>query len=90
MAAKDQSKDLPEFFIHHYYHIGIRRFYIVDDSSTPLETFTNYGIPREAITFKYWDPEETKDRKMQLIFYNDSISNWGSKHTWMGFVDTDE
>jgi hypothetical protein len=91
VAVKDQSKDLPEFFIHHYYHIGIRRFYIVDDGSNPpLETFTNYGIPREAITFKYWDPEETKDRKMQPIFYNDCISNWGSKHTWMGFVDTDE
>jgi hypothetical protein len=91
MAAKNQAKDLREFFVHHYNHMGIRRFYIVDDGSDPpLETFTDYGILREAITFKYWDPEETKDRKMQPIFYNDCIEQWGSKHTWMGFVDTDE
>jgi hypothetical protein len=90
-VALCMAKDLHEFFVHHYYHMGIRRFYIVDDGSTPpLETFTDYGIPREAITFKYWDPEETKDRKMQPIFYNDCIQNWGTKHTWMGFVDTDE
>jgi hypothetical protein len=35
-------------------------------------------------------PKETKDMEMQPIFYNDRIQNWGSKHTWMGFVDTDE
>ena len=26
MAVKDQSLDLPEWLIHHYHHLGVRRF----------------------------------------------------------------
>ncbi len=52
MAVKDQDLDLPEFFIHHYHHVGIRRFYIMDDGSDPpLSSITNYGVPNSVLTF---------------------------------------
>ncbi|KAI9744335.1 MAG: hypothetical protein M1818_002487 [Claussenomyces sp. TS43310] len=90
MAVKDQSADLPEFLIHHYYNMGIRRFYIMDDGSNPpLSTVADYGIPREAIIFNYHDPSKHV-RYMQLSIYNECVRLYGANHTWMAFVDTDE
>lgn len=55
LFARDQALDMVEFFQHHYYEIGIRRFWVMDDASDPpLSTFQNqYGIPPEAIDFVY-------------------------------------
>lgn len=55
LFARDQALDMVEFFQHHYYDIGIRRFWVMDDGSDPpLSTFQNdYGIPPEAIDFVY-------------------------------------
>ncbi len=35
MIVRNQNQDLPEWFQHHYYNMGIRRFYILDDGSQP-------------------------------------------------------
>lgn len=35
IAVKDVANDLVEFFVHHYHHMGIRRFYVMDDGSEP-------------------------------------------------------
>lgn len=55
LLAKDQALDMVEFFEHHYYEMGIRRFWVMDDASDPpLSTFQyEYGIPYEAIDFVY-------------------------------------
>jgi Glycosyl transferase family 2 len=90
IAVKDQHKDLPEFLIHHYYHMGIRRFYLMDDGSEPpLSTIAEYGIPSTAITHKYYTPDH-QNQVMQAAIYNECISQWRQNHTWFAFVDSDE
>jgi len=61
LNARDQALDMVEFFQHHYYEMGIRQFWVMDDASDPpLSTFQNeYGIPPEAIDFVYH--EKTTD-----------------------------
>lgn len=90
LAVKDQSRDLPEFLVHHYHHHGIRRFYIMDDrSQPPLSSFSDYGIPRSAITFKYNEiPVDTQ--WMQYAIYDECAKLYGSRHRWLAFIDADE
>ncbi|KAG9237058.1 hypothetical protein BJ875DRAFT_370878 [Amylocarpus encephaloides] len=91
LAIKDQYWDLPEWFIHHYYHLGIRRFYIMDDGSDPpiSSRDIDYGIPKSAITFHYQE-RETRGNWMQLTFYQQCNNWWGSKHAWIAYIDIDE
>ncbi|RDL37284.1 uncharacterized protein BP5553_04717 [Venustampulla echinocandica] len=89
LAAKDQSHDLPEWLTHHYHHIGIRRFYIMDDGSNPALSSFEYGIPKSALTFHYQDPA-TRTAWQQLAFYSECNSWYGSNHTWIAYIDTDE
>jgi len=90
IATKDNSRDLPEFFIHHYHHHGIRRFYIMDDGSNPpLSTFKDYGIPRTALTFQWIDPK-TKVVPMQDHIYSECMRLFGPLHKWMAVIDADE
>jgi hypothetical protein len=92
IAVKDQALDLPEFFIHHYHHIGIRRFYVMDDGTEPpLSTIPYYGIPSTALTFEYQDPAaRAPGHSQQLHIYQRCLENYGKKHTWMAFIDSDE
>ena len=90
-AVKDQSLDLREWFIHHYHHLGIRRFYIMDDGSNPpLSDFKDYGIPAEHITFRYFDRSEHIAPDMQDRIYNICAETYRQNHTWMAFIDADE
>jgi Glycosyltransferase family 92 len=91
MLVRNQGKDMPEVLAHHYYHMGIRRFYIMDDGSDPpLSSIPDFGIPSSAITFNYMPPHDKEVKWMQLGVYDECNRKWGSKHTWMGFLDTDE
>jgi hypothetical protein len=91
MAVKDQYLDLPEFFIHHYHHLGIRRFYIMDDGSNPpLSSFTDYGIPRKHLTFHYWNRTTDHVHDMQDHVYNACVNLYRDKHAWIAFLDADE
>lgn len=68
LFARDQSLDMVEFFQHHYYEMGIRRFWVMDDASDPpLSTFQNdYGIPPEAIDFVYHEKSTDIPQGAQL------------------------
>lgn len=93
VAVKDQAPDLPEFFIHHYHHIGIRRFYIMDDrSEKPLSTtLEDYGIPDQWITFESQTPyNRAGGQSEQLSIYTRCLQTHRAKHTWMAFIDVDE
>ncbi|TVY20321.1 hypothetical protein LARI1_G002097 [Lachnellula arida] len=93
VAVKDQARDLPEFFIHHYHHIGIRRFYIMDDrSEKPLSTaLKDYGIPSEWITFESQAQyDRAGGQSEQLSIYTRCLNLHRTKHTWMAFIDADE
>lgn len=90
LAVRDQAADLGEFLTHHYYHHGIRRFYIQDDGShPPLSTF-DYPIPSEAITFHHYTPEENLGVGMQVTIYANCQREYGDKHTWIAYFDADE
>ncbi|RDW63527.1 hypothetical protein BP6252_11072 [Coleophoma cylindrospora] len=92
IAIKDQRQDLKEWMVHHYHHLGIHRFYVMDDGSEPpLSAMEDeeFGIPRSAITFNYQD-RATREPKMQLAFYDQCLRKYGALHTWIAFIDGDE
>ncbi|KAK8114317.1 hypothetical protein PG999_006386 [Apiospora kogelbergensis] len=94
LAVRDQGPDLQEFLHHHYYNIGVRRFYIMDDGSRPPLSSLGagdayYGVPSAALTFVYYD-EAARVHDMQHKVYDDCVHVWGANHTWMAFIDTDE
>lgn len=89
MTVKDQPLDLRESLIHHYHHLGIRRFYILDDGSNPPLSTYHYGIPAEAITHVYMGPEK-RIRLMQAALYNTCHRDYGHRHQWLAFIDADE
>ncbi|KAF4637094.1 hypothetical protein G7Y89_g998 [Cudoniella acicularis] len=91
LAVRGQHADLPEFMTHHYHHLGIRRFYIMDDGSEPpLSTYDDYGIPRKHITFHYYNRTTDHVPDMQDHIYNSCMNLWRNEHTWMAFLDADE
>jgi Glycosyl transferase family 2 len=85
MAVSNQAADLQELLVHHYHHLGIRRFYIMDDGSEPPLSTYSYSIPKEAITFYY-----TKSKPKQVRLYNKCNELYGKNHEWLGFFDADE
>jgi hypothetical protein len=90
IATKNNPADLPEFFIHHYHHHGIRRFYIMDDGSSPaLSTVKDYGIPRSALSFQYFDAK-SQVKEMQDHIYSECQRLYGSLHNWIAYIDADE
>jgi hypothetical protein len=89
-TAKNESLNLPELFTHYYYHVGIRRFYIMDDGSTPPLSTYSYPIPSEHITFTYYTAEQHHERNNQLFLNDECQRLYGEKHTWMGHFDCDE
>ncbi|KAH6680518.1 hypothetical protein B0J14DRAFT_695896 [Halenospora varia] len=82
LVIKNQHKDLPEWLVHHYHQLGIRNFYIIDDSSSPpLESIKDtFGIPISTLTFEYLDTSTYK-ASPQLDIYTRCISQYGDKHT---------
>lgn len=90
VGNKNQPVDLQEFFRHHYHHHGVRHFYIGDDGSDPpLSTFNYPGVPREALDFEYYPPEQHTEA-MQVDMYNRCAERAAGKHAWMAFFDEDE
>lgn len=68
LFAKNQALDMVEWFQHHYYEMGIRRFYVMDDASDPpLSAFMDdYGIPEEAIDFIHYNTTTATPQGSQL------------------------
>jgi hypothetical protein len=90
VAVKDQASDLKEWFSHHYHHLGIRRFYMMDDGSSPaLDNTEDYPIPRSAISFRYFTREK-RTASMQYHLYDECHARFGTRHRWIGFLDADE
>lgn len=91
VAVRDQALDLPEFLQHHYFHMNVTRFYIMDDGSkTPMSEFRHtFGVPEEVLTFIYFTEEERQGR-MQEAIYNQCGFHLGVNHTWIAYFDADE
>jgi len=91
LGVKDQARDLGEWLTHHYHHVGIKRFYIMDDGSEPpLSTMNlNHSIPESAITHHYQD-RSTRAGAMQIVFYAQCNEWYGKNHMWIAYIDADE
>lgn len=91
ISAKDQFDDLLEWLTHHYHHHNIRRFYIMDDGSTPPYATRNFSafVDPRAITHRYILPA-LHHRYQQLASYTDCLDLYGKKHKWIAFIDADE
>ena len=95
LVVKNQSIDMPEFFIHHYHHHGVRRFYVYDDGTSPQLAekpfIDSWGIPDEAIEFTYVNPEDVLARgRLQADLYTECATRALGKHKWVAFLDPDE
>jgi hypothetical protein len=91
IVARNQSEDLKEWFRHHYHHLGIRRFYVMDDRTVPpLSETSDYTIPHSHITFIYHGPDEPYPSNRQWYSYNTCQSRFGHLHKWIGYIDADE
>ncbi|KAJ3148436.1 hypothetical protein HDU89_004767 [Geranomyces variabilis] len=91
LTVRGQKPDLPEWFIHHYYHLNISRFYIMDDGTLPpLSDTPGWGIPRAAITFNYFTSQTRAKESQQLHAYNECARKYGSRHKWLAFIDANE
>lgn len=95
LVVRNQSIDMPEFFVHHYHHHGIRRFYVYDDGTSPQLAekpyIDSWGIPEEAIDFTYVSPDDVLNRfRLQADLYTDCALRAAGKHKWVAFLDPDE
>lgn len=68
LFVRDQAQDMVEFFQHHYYEMGIRRFYVMDDGSDPPMShyMDRFGIPEEAVDFIHSPIQTSEPGKMQM------------------------
>lgn len=91
IAVKDQYEDMTEFLVHHYHHLNVRRFYIMDDGSSPPLATRDYSqfIDPRAITHRYY-LRELHEPYQQLQMYRECVQLFGHKHKWIGFLDADE
>ena len=95
LVVRNQSIDMPEFFVHHYHHHGVRRFYVYDDGTVPQLVdkpyVDNWGIPDQHIDFTYVQPEDVLNRgRLQADLYTDCAVRARGKHKWVAFLDPDE
>ena len=95
LVVRNQSIDMPEFFIHHYHHHGIRKFYVYDDGTKPQLAEKPYveswGIPDKHIEFTYVAPEDVLARnRLQADLYTECVNRALGKHMWVGLLDPDE
>lgn len=91
VSVKDQYADLGEWLTHYYHHHKIRRFYIMDDGSSPVLATLNYTsfVDPRALTHRYYHPL-MHGHNQQLTMYDECIALFRHKHRWMAFLDADE
>ncbi|EWC44278.1 hypothetical protein DRE_01104 [Drechslerella stenobrocha 248] len=93
-ACVPMDKDLttlPEFLLHHHAHIGIQKFYLVDQS-TAGDVSRNYGELPLNSTYVTWlrAQPSTENETAQFSAYDACQSRYGSHHAWIAYLDVDE
>ena len=89
ILVKDKADDLVEFFVHHYHHMGIRRFYVMGDGSdSPLSEVDFPGILGSAPTFIFQE-RETRNNYMQMVFFTCVLRDIEiDTHGWPSSIET--
>ncbi|KAF3931403.1 hypothetical protein ABW19_dt0201398 [Dactylella cylindrospora] len=93
-ACVPMSKDLstlPEFLLHHYFHVGIQRFYLVDQSTDGDVSSNYHELPLNS-SYITWlgTPPPTDNETAQFSAYDVCQSRYGSIHAWIAYIDVDE
>ena len=89
VIVRDEPWDLPEW-IDHYRELGADAFYIFDhNSSQPLRPALESSASTSHIGYRYFN-DFTGDDSAQVTVYNTCIRDYGDKHRFIGFVDSDE
>ena len=89
VIVRDEPFDLPEW-INHYRGLGADAFYIFDhNSSVPLYTALQPIASDNHISYRYFN-HFPSNSSTQVAVYNTCIRNYGDKHQFIGFFDSDE
>lgn len=64
----------------------------MDDGSSPSLSSYDYSpfVDERAITHVWMGPAKRQAEGQQVRVYNKCAEEFGGRHKWMGFIDTDE
>lgn len=93
LTIKDQHKDIREWIGHHK-AVGAGKVYLYDTGSKPpLDTVVRDYIGSGFVEH-IWSPPDfgnaTNRVYPQLMTYQDCMERFGSRHQFLGFIDSDE
>ncbi|KAK6344350.1 hypothetical protein TWF696_007989 [Orbilia brochopaga] len=94
-ACVPMNKDLttlPEFIIHHHAHVGIQRFYLVDQSEEGDVSSEYHELPLNSsyITWLTAPPTNNETAHGQFSAYDLCQARYGGLHAWIAYLDVDE
>ena len=91
VIVKNQHADMKEWLTYHEM-MGVSQFYVFDDQSTPLMNDSLQGyIDNRLVTYHVVDATMRYNGPYrQLSVYDRCLTDYGSKHVFMGFIDVDE
>jgi len=90
---QDDAKYIPEWIEFHKKQ-GVSHFYLyennsTDDFKTILKTYVDSGLI-EIICWDFKQKNESEWSQIQTSAYMNCITNYGRRHEWIAFLDTDE
>lgn len=96
LLAKNEHRHIREWIVHHY-SIGVRRFYVFDDNSSPpmqalLQDFINLGLVDYELLLETLKPKDQSIYQYHMLaVYERCLEKAsGNGHTFAGFIDADE
>jgi hypothetical protein len=91
LIIKDGGEDLPEWIEYHY-RMGASKFYIFDHNSTvPAINYIRDYVLSGLVDLQFTDfRNSTGIRPPQMMAYDKCLHDYGSRHRFMSFIDSDE
>jgi hypothetical protein len=91
LIIRDAGEDLPEWIEYHH-RMGASKFYIFDHNSTvPVINYIRDYVLSGLVDLQFTDFRNIKDaRPPQIVTYDKCVHDYGSRHRFMGFIDSDE
>ncbi|KAG5189552.1 hypothetical protein JKP88DRAFT_353045 [Tribonema minus] len=86
---KDQNPDI-RTWVEYHYRMGFDAFYILDDGSKEPATAELADYIAAGVVHYDLVSRRKLPHPMQKHAYGKCLAEWGSRHTWMAFLDVDE
>ncbi|KAK6541969.1 hypothetical protein TWF694_007742 [Orbilia ellipsospora] len=89
------SKDihtLPEFILHHHAHVGIQRFYFIDQTAEGNISSNYHELPLSGwyVSFLWMPPPAAENETSRFSAYELCQIHYSSRHAWIAYLDVDE